>query len=172
LVGSWQSSEPNLSKERVQMNIKSALQTSIFIVVVSLIVSACNSSVSTSTPSEIVTTPLPHSDKGYELYSWSENNQWHFTLITGTNRVKSLEEIISNENIVTSGGVRISVQGVDSIQNVLSGLPQHEEIFWVGKQWLKQAQVQADQITLPPQEIIDVVQEHCKQLELELYVSK
>jgi len=155
------------------MNIKSALQTSIFIVVVSLIVSACNPSVSTSTPSEIVTTPLPHSMKGYELYSWSANNQWYFTLITGTNRVKSLEEIISNENIVTSDGwVRISIRGVDSIQNILSGLPQHEEIFWVGKQWLKQAQVQADQITLPPQEIIDLVQEYCKQLELELYVSK
>ena len=91
--------------------------------------SACNNpSVSTSTPSEIVTTPLPHSMKGYELYSWSANNQWYFTLITGTNRVKSLEEIISNENTVTPDGwVRISAQGVDSIKNVLNGLPQHEE---------------------------------------------
>jgi len=155
------------------MNIKSALQTHIFIVVVSLIVSACNSSVSTSTPSAIETTPLPHSMKGYELYSWSANNQWYFTLITGTNRLKSLEEIISNENIVTlDGWVRISAQGVDSIQKVLSGLPQHEEIFWVSKQWLEQAQIQADQITLPPQEIIDVIQEYCKQLGLDLLVSK
>ena len=154
------------------MNIKSALQTSIFIVVVSLILSACDSSVSTSNPSEIVTTPLPHSMKGYELYSWPENNQWHFTLITGTNRIKSLEEIISSEDTVTSDGwVKISTQGVDSIQNILNGLPQHEEIFWVSKQWLKQAQIQADQITLPPQEIIDVVQEHCKQLGLELHLS-
>jgi hypothetical protein len=154
------------------MNIKSALQTSIFIVVVSLILSACDSSVSTSNPSEIVTTPLPHSMKGYELYSWSENNQWHFTLITGTNRTKSLEEIISDENTVTSDGwVKISTQGVDSIQKVFNGLPQHEEIFWVSKQWLKQAQIQADQITLPPQEIIDVVQEHCKRLGLELRLS-
>ena len=60
------------------MNIKSALQASIFIVVVSLIVSACNNpSASMSTPSEIATTPLPHSMKGYELYSWQVNNQWH-----------------------------------------------------------------------------------------------
>ena len=156
------------------MNIKSALQTSIFIVVVSLIMSACNNpSVSTSTPSEIVTTPLPHSMKGYELYSWSENNQWHFTLITGTNRLKSLEEITSNENTVTPNGwVKISAQGVDSIKNVLIGLPQHEYVFWVSQQWLNQAQVQADQIALPPQEIIDAVQEYCKQLGLELLVSK
>jgi len=149
------------------MNIKSLLQKSIFIVVVSLIVSACEPSVSTSRPS-----PLPHSMKGYELYSWSENNQWHFTLITGTNRVKSLEEIISDKNTVTSDGwVKISVQGVDSIQNILKGLPQHEEIFWISKQWLRQAQIQADQIMLPPHEIVDVIQKYCKQLGLELHVN-
>ena len=153
------------------MNIKSALYSSIFIVVVSLIVSACNPS--DSTPSATVATPLPHSMKGYELYSWQTNNQWYFTLITGTNRLKSLDEIISNENIETSDGwVKINVQSVDSIKNVLSRLPQHENIFWVGEQWLEQVQVQADQITLPPQEIIDVVQEYCKQLGLELLVSE
>lgn len=118
-------------------------------------------------------TTLPHSTKGYELYSWQADHQWHFTLITGTNRVKSLEEIIANENTVTADGwVRISVQGVNAIQNVLGGLPQHEEIFWVDKQWLEQAQIQADPITLPPQETIDVVQKYCKQLGLELTVSE
>jgi hypothetical protein len=30
-------------------------------------------------------TMLPHSMKGYELYSWQADEQWHFTLITGTN---------------------------------------------------------------------------------------
>jgi hypothetical protein len=153
------------------MNIKSALYTTIFIIVVSLIMSACNSS--DNTPSATVSTPLPHSMKGYELYSWQTNNQWYFTLITGTNRLKTLDEIISNENIVTSDGwVKINVQSVDSIKNVLSRLPQHENIFWAGKQWFHQVQAQADQITLPPQEIIDVVQEYCKQLELELLVSE
>jgi len=174
LSGSLQPSESNRSKRRVQLNIKSAFHTSTFVVVVAVIVSACAPlSVSTPTPSAIVATTLPHSTKGYELYSWQADHQWHFTLITGTNRVKSLEEIIANENTVTADGwVRISVQGVNAIQNVLGGLPQHEEIFWVDKQWLEQAQIQADPITLPPQETIDVVQEYCKQLELELYVSK
>lgn len=155
------------------MNIKSTLHTRTFIVVVALIVSACIPSVSKPAPTEMVATPLPHSTKGYELYSWQANNQWRFTLITGTNRAKSLDEIISNENTVTSDGwVKISVTGVDSIQNVLSGLGQHEEILWVSKQWLEQAQIQAGPITLPPQEIIDAIQEYCKQLGLELHVSK
>jgi transcription initiation factor TFIIIB Brf1 subunit/transcription initiation factor TFIIB len=55
---------------------------------------------------------------------------------------------------------------------VLGGLPQHEEIFWVDMQWLEQAQIQADPITLPPQETIDVVQKYCKQLGLKLTVSE
>jgi hypothetical protein len=155
------------------MNASSALHPSAWIVIVALVLSACTPPVRTPTPSAIVATPLPHSAKGYELYSWQANDQWHFALVTGTNRAKSLEEIISNENTVTSDGwVGIGVQGVDAIQNVLSGLPQHEEILWVGKQWLEQAQVQADSITLPPQEIIDVVQGYCKRSGLELQVSK
>jgi len=125
------------------------------------------------TPPDIVGTPLPHSAKGYELYSWQENHEWHFTLTTGTNRLKSLEEIISNENTVQADGwVKISVQGIDAIQKALSSLPQDEEIFWAGKTWFEQTQVQAGPIMLPPQETIDVIQEYCKQSGLELTVSK
>jgi hypothetical protein len=123
------------------------------------------------TPLAITATPLPHSMKGYELYSWQVDDQWHFTLVIGTNRVKSIEEIISNENMVTADGwVKISVQGADAIQTILSGLPPHEEIFWADS--LAQGQNQANAITLPPQEIIDMVQEYCKQSGLELHVSK
>jgi len=54
--------------------------------------------------------PLPRSMKGYELYSWQEQGQWHFTLITGTNRNKQLEEIISDGNTVSEDGwVKIHV---------------------------------------------------------------
>ena len=44
--------------------------------------------------------PLPHSFKGYELYSWQQDNQWNYTLITGTNRDKTVEEIITGNNTV------------------------------------------------------------------------
>ena len=36
--------------------------------------------------------PLPESLKGYELVSWQEGEDWHFTLITATNRGKTFEE--------------------------------------------------------------------------------
>jgi len=51
---------------------------------------------------------LPHSMKGYELYSWLEDGQWHFTLITGTNRNKTVEEIGSREDVISeTGWVRV-----------------------------------------------------------------
>jgi len=47
---------------------------------------------------------FPPSMKGYELYSWEEDNQWHFTLITGTNRTKTMEEITSEEDFISETG--------------------------------------------------------------------
>ena len=62
---------------------------------------------------------LPHSMKGYELYSWEEDAQWHFTLITGTNRTKTMEEITSNEDYISvTGWVKIQVVGADAIKDV------------------------------------------------------
>ena len=46
---------------------------------------------------------LPHSMKEYELYSWAEDGFWYFTLITGTNRNKTLEETISGTDIPGDG---------------------------------------------------------------------
>jgi hypothetical protein len=136
----------------------------LLVVIISFIVSAC-------VPATMAVTLLPHSAKGYELYSWQENNQWHFTLITGTNRLKSLGEITSGEDLVRADGwVKISVQGLDAIQNSLNRLPQHEEIVWVNR--LEPAETQTALIKLPPDKMINTIQEYCKQSGLNLYVSK
>jgi hypothetical protein len=75
---------------------------------------------------------LPHSMKGYELYSWSEDGQWHFTLITGTNRNKTLEEITSEVDIISeTGWIKGTVIGVEALENVLSKLPTDEFIILV-----------------------------------------
>ena len=131
-----------------------------------------NSAVNTPLPSATTSLLLPHSMKGYELYSWQAKDQWHFTLMTGTNRVKSYEEITSNESISTTGGLtKISAQNVDGIKSILGRLPQHEEIVWVGEQQLQQAGIQTGRITLPPREIIDDIKEYIRQLGLELKVD-
>lgn len=38
--------------------------------------------------------PLPAALKGYELYAWSQDGQLNFTLIVGTNRQKTLDEVM------------------------------------------------------------------------------
>lgn len=75
---------------------------------------------------------LPSSFKGYELYSWQQNAQWHFTLITGTNRNKTTEEIIAPSNRVTQDGwVQIHVIGVEAIKAVLTRIPGEEWVAWL-----------------------------------------
>jgi len=114
---------------------------------------------------------LPHSMKGYELYSWSEDSQWHFTLITGTDRNKTLEEIISNEDFISeSGWVQIHVVGVDEIKAVLSKLHEGEEIFWLSG--LREQTEQTDiNIQLPPEPTTYTIKEHAEQCGLDLMLQ-
>ena len=115
----------------------------------------------TTMPSATTVDRLPHSMKGYELYSWPEDSQWHFTLITGTNRNKTLEEIISNVNIISEDGwVQIHVVGVDAIKHVLSRLPQNEEILWLARLRSEQTPQGGVNITLPTGPTIDTIKEH------------
>ncbi len=88
---------------------------------------------STFTPTPVP--PLPRSMKGYELYSWQDGQQWRFTLITGTNRTKTLEEITTGEDALTADGwVNIHVQGLAAIQSVVSRIPPGEWLSWIGPQ--------------------------------------
>jgi hypothetical protein len=124
------------------------------------------------TPSYSKVDELPHSMKGYELYSWSENNQWHFTLITGTNRNKKLEEIVSSTNIISKDGwVHIHVVGVDELNNLLSRLPQFEDILWLSK--LRSEQSIQDEITiiLPEESIMSIIKLHSEHCRLNLQVQ-
>jgi hypothetical protein len=115
----------------------------------------------TTTPSATTVDKLPHSMKGYELYSWPEDSQWHFTLITGTNRNKTLEEIVSNVDIISEDGwVHIHVVGVDAIETVLSRLPQNEYIFGLARLREEQTPQGGVNITLPTGPIIDTIKEY------------
>jgi hypothetical protein len=114
---------------------------------------------------------LPHSMKGYELYSWSEDGQWHFTLITGTNRNKTVEEICSGEDVISeTGWVRVRVIGVNAIGAVLSKLPRGEDIVWLDSPRSEQTPPDNIEFMFPPEQIIDSVKEHAKESGLNLVV--
>jgi hypothetical protein len=122
-------------------------------------------------PLDLSTLPekLPSSMKGYELYSWQTGEYWNFTLITGTNRTKSFDEIIAAGNSVSSDGfVKISVRGIDDLEKVLKLLPTGEQIVWGGMDLGSQVSAGTVYLTFPPQKIMDEVGTVCSGLGLTL----
>ena len=114
---------------------------------------------------------LPHSIKGYELYSWEEGDQWHFTLITGTNRIKTMEEISSNEGFITEiGWVNIHVVGEDAIKFVLTKLTKGEAVFWGDELHIAQTAEQIN-LQLPPKLIVDMIRKHADILGLDFVIA-
>jgi hypothetical protein len=66
---------------------------------------------------------LPSSLKGYELYAWEEGGLLWFTLITGTNRLKTLDEISRKNVYQRDDFVHINSSGWDNLQAVLALVP-------------------------------------------------
>jgi hypothetical protein len=76
--------------------------------------------------------PLPASLKGYELYAWDEGEVLWFTLVTGTNRNKTLDEITQkNADVRQDGFVLINSSGWDQLQRVLALVPRGTPIIFV-----------------------------------------
>jgi hypothetical protein len=114
---------------------------------------------------------LPHSMKGYELYSWEEGNQWRFTLITGTNRIKTIEEITSDTDFISEiGWVNIHMVGVDAIKDVLIKLPQGESVFWCDELHIGQT-LEHINLQLPPKMIIDEIREQADNRGLDFIIA-
>lgn len=115
---------------------------------------------------------FPESAKGYELYSWLEVDEWHFTLISGTNRNKTVEELLSPENVLTQDGwVKITVSSAQALKLVLDNLPGSEEIFW-----LDGARVEGTgediPFGFPSEEILQEIRQYSDLLKLELHIVR
>ena len=87
--------------------------------------------------------PFAESMKGYELYSWQDGGQWKFSLLVGTNREKTLEEI-------KSAGVILS--SVDELKAALEQMPEGQYITWSSRETL----------SFPPENIIEQVEAICE----------
>jgi len=119
------------------------------------------------TPSPTPTGQLPTSMKGYELYSWQVEKVWNFTLITGTNRNKTLEEVMSKVDVQTQDGwVKITVAGTDNLQALLARLPKAENVYWMDDF------LAPGILAKPPAEMIDTIQQYCRQIGVNLFVSR
>ncbi|UCG25947.1 MAG: hypothetical protein JSW55_08180 [Chloroflexota bacterium] len=119
--------------------------------------------------------PLPSSMKGYELYSWRDevDDNWRYTLITGTNCLKTVQEIVAEENLVTpSEWVKITARGTEDLKTLLERLPPGTYLSWQGGDRLGIEQRAAINFGLPSSRAVQAIQEHCRHLDIQLNVSQ
>ena len=109
----------------------------VYMILVGSLLSACGAA---SAPPP---TPFPESMKGYELYSWQDGDQWNFSLLVGTNREKTLEEIKA---------VDTALSGVDALTAALEQMPSGQYITWSSR----------DTLSFPPDDIIEQVKQSCE----------
>ena len=116
---------------------------------------------------------LPRSLKGYELYSWRLGKEWHFTLITSTNRLKTLAEITLPENIEEEKWVKITAVGVPSLKLVLARLPAGSQISWVSARHLDASSLESGpRIRRPSARVIRDLQSYCSARDLDLHKGR
>jgi len=122
-------------------------------------------------PTRTLTTsdaPLPPSAKGWEIYSWPVEDDWHFTLIAGTNRVKGLHEIYWDDvESYTDNEFRIKANSVESIKKVLERLPEGEYVFWLEGSLPSVEQDDKPDFSRPVDEIVEEIYLYCQNLGLE-----
>jgi hypothetical protein len=92
--------------------------------------------------SQPTVTPFPESMKGYELYSWQDGNQWNFSLLVGTNREKTLQEIKAENTVL---------RGVDALTSALEQMPAGQYITWSSRETL----------SFPAEDVIEQIEKVC-----------
>ena len=78
--------------------------------------------------------------KGYELYEWQDDRQWYFSLLIGTNREKTLEEIQSPDS---------ALQGFEELRLAVVGIPSGQYVTWSP----------LDTAEFPPENVIESVEQ-------------
>ena len=96
--------------------------------------------------------PVPESGmesmKGYELYSWEKDGEWYFSILVGTNRLKTLEEIQSPN---------VTLKGMDELRSALESISAGQYVTWSAR----------EPLAFPPEEMIRQVEQICKDRGLE-----
>jgi len=108
-----------------------------------------------------VRAPSPLS-KGVELYSLKPTGEdWHFSLLAGTNRNKSLSEVTDPARTVV---------GIEALKQRLATLAVREWVTWLpmGTDKLGHPAWDATRADAPPREMVDGVVRYCKSLQITL----
>jgi len=112
---------------------------------------------------ELDTLTFEPSMKGWELYSWPDGDTWNYSVLPGTNRIKSYKEVTTNHIIVS---------GTDLLKLMLDKLPENENIFWIGREWLEQCWGgNYGNLSLPDPLTVTIIKEYCADINLVLSIT-
>ena len=128
-----------------------------------LFVFSCSKDNSEITPTVNTANKIEHSTSGWELYSWKIEHHWKYSILIGTSRIKTYEEVTSSKMMVT---------GELKLKEILRLLPEGEQVTWIGKGWLERCwQGNYNNLELPPDMIIEEMRQYCKEINIILYVT-
>lgn len=124
-----------------------------------------------SLPPKLDTLQLEGAVKGWELYSWLEEEKhcrhWKYALLQGTNRLKSY-------NAITKEAV-LRVSGEEQLKLLLDKLPAGENILWPGRTWLSNTwgpgNIDYGDLELPPAAFTSAIKAYCLQRGLSLTLA-
>ena len=122
------------------------IQTLLFAILLGSLLSGCGGT------AQSTATPFAGSMKGHELYSWQEDGQWKFSVLVGTNREKTLDEIKSTDVVLS---------GMDALTSTLEKIPAGQYITWSSRETL----------SFPPEDIRSQVEQVCKDMGLILNIA-
>ena len=148
--------------------MKSFIWFSFPVLMIVCIISACSpEQEDTDSPIGVLdfdTIDFQPSMKGWELYSWPVRDNYCHSLLQGTNRIKSYNEVIHNDYVVF---------GTDSLKMLLACLPEGESIFWLGRDWLERCWggQPYGELTVPVPDIVDEIEDFCSDHGLDLSVA-
>lgn len=154
------------------MHLEHAELLLLTLVLVALMLNSCEPDKRLPSAGQIPAKSLPPSLKGYELYSWQSGHEWYYTLISGSNRVKTTQEILSGASAIQDDGVQVTVQGVHDIELTLEQLPSDARVVWLGRRAVKRRGSRPGALSLPPRRDVEDIQEHCRELGVRLEVVR
>jgi hypothetical protein len=97
----------------------------------------------------------------YELYSWKVKDTWHYSLVEGTDQVKSYDQI--------TGGSRLA-RGTDEIEHLLGTLTPGDQVNWMSSapRGIRQPRDRPIDIKHPSRERIKHFMAYCKKQGIKL----
>ena len=98
--------------------------------------------------------------KGFELYSWQdETGEWQFSILIGTNRIKSIAEIQANP------------MNLDQVKAAISNLAAGESLFWTDR--AEESSVNGHfELAFPPSDVVEELKAYAADHQVSLFTPE